>query len=81
MAPAGRRPPRLLAGTGLRRLTRFKNGTTVLSASYSPDGEWIVYASNGVGGNADLFIMRADGTDNRPLTRTKLWDSAPDWGP
>jgi TolB protein len=68
-------------GTGLRQLTRFKKGTTVLSASYSLDGEWIVYASNGLGGNADLFIMRADGTDNRPLTRTKLWDSAPDWGP
>jgi Tol biopolymer transport system component len=44
------------------------------------DGEWIVHATNGVGGNADLFIMRADGTDPRPLTRTKLSGSAPDWG-
>jgi hypothetical protein len=40
-----------------------------------------VHASDGVGGNADLYVMRADGTDARPLTSTKLWDSAPDWGP
>jgi Tol biopolymer transport system component len=66
-------------GTGLRRLTHFKAPTELLSASYSPDGKWIVHAATGTAGNADLFIMRADGTDRRPLTRTKLWDSAPDW--
>ena len=53
----------------------------MLSASYSPDGKWIVHATNGVDGNADVFIMRADGTGNRPVTRTELWDSAPDWSP
>ena len=53
----------------------------MLSTSYSPDGKWIVHATNGVDGNADVFVMRADGTDNQPVTRTKLWDSAPDWGP
>lgn len=68
-------------GTGLKQLTSFKEGTLVLSGSYSPDGAWIVHASNGVGGNADLYVMRADGTGNRPLTRTEPWDSAPDWGP
>jgi len=25
--------------------------------------------------------MRADGTGNRPITRSETWDSAPDWGP
>jgi TolB protein len=55
-------------------------GRRVLSASYSPDGAWIVHASDGYGG-ADLFVMRADGTDNRRLTSTKWWDSAPDWEP
>jgi hypothetical protein len=24
--------------------------------------------------------MRANGTGIRPVTRTALWDSAPDWG-
>lgn len=69
------------AGTGLRQLTHFKQGTIVTSSSFSPDGKWIVLGSSGVGGQADLFVMRADGTEMRPITRTKLWDSAPDWGP
>jgi Tol biopolymer transport system component len=68
-------------GKGLKRLTRYKDGTLVLSASYSHDGEWIVHATDGVGDNADIFVMRADGTGNRAVTRTAPWDSAPDWGP
>jgi Tol biopolymer transport system component len=34
-----------------------------------------------VGGQGDLYVMRIDGTGVRQLTRTKVWDSAPDWGP
>jgi hypothetical protein len=29
---------------------------------------------------ADLFVMSADGTDIRPLTRSPNWDGSPDWG-
>jgi TolB protein len=68
-------------GTDLTQLTHFRQPTLVLSTSYSPDGKWIVYGTDGVDANADVFVMRADGTDCRPVTRTKLWDSAPDWGP
>jgi TolB protein len=68
-------------GSGLRQLTHFKPDSIVTSSSYSPDGRWIVFATNGVGGNADLFVMRPDGTGMHSITRTKLWDSAPDWGP
>ena len=68
-------------GSDLAQLTHYKAGTLVLSASYSPDGEWIAHATNGVGDNADVFVMRADGTGARPVTRTEQWDSAPDWGP
>ena len=68
-------------GSGLKQLTHFKSGTLVLSASYSPDGKWIVYASDGEGGNADLYVMHADGSGSRPLIRTQPWDSAPDWSP
>jgi TolB protein len=67
-------------GTGLRQLTHFKEGTLVLSASYSPDGAWIVFGSDGAGG-ADLHVMRADGTGRRVLASTQWWDSAPDWEP
>ena len=68
-------------GSRLKQLTHFDEGTLVLSASYSPDGKWIVHASDGAGGNADLYVMRADGTGNQPLTHTEAWDSAPDWKP
>ena len=68
-------------GTDLAQLTHYEQGTIVLSASYSSDGEWIVHATGGVNGNADVYVMRADGTDNQPVTQTELWDSAPDWGP
>ena len=68
-------------GKDLTQLTHYKQGTLVLSTSYSPDGKWIVNATNGVEGNADIFVMRADGTGNTPVTHSKLWDSAPDWGP
>lgn len=68
-------------GSGLKQLTNYKKGSIVTSSSFSPDGKWIVYGSTGVGGNADLFLMRPDGSDKHPITRTKLWDSAPDWGP
>jgi TolB protein len=68
-------------GTGLRQLTHFKPGTSVLSYSFSPDGKWITFAKSGRGGEPDIFVMRPDGKDIRPVTRTGAWDSAPDWGP
>jgi TolB protein len=67
-------------GSGLRPLTHFKAGTTVLSYSFSPDGKWITFVKSGRGGEPDIFVMRANGTDIRPVTRTAVWDSAPDWG-
>jgi TolB protein len=67
-------------GSGLRRLTRFKARTEVLSSSYSPDGKFIVFSRSGRGGLPDLFVMRSDSTKIRQLSRTARWDSAPDWG-
>lgn len=68
-------------GTGLEQLTHFtKPGNLLASSSFSPDGKLIVLASEGIGGNADLYVMNADGSDLHPITRTALWDSAPDWG-
>ena len=71
-------------GKGLKQLT-FETGGTLnyLGSSYSPDGRFIVVgrrpATGGV--NADVFVMRANGTGIRPLTQTVLYDSYPDWGP
>ncbi len=68
-------------GTGLKRLTNTKQDIDMLSASYSPDGRSIVFSQTGKGGLPDLWVMRADGTKVRQLTRSAKWDSAPDWGP
>ena len=39
--------------------------------------------SRGTGKNdrADVYVMRANGTGVRAVTKSPLWDSAPDWGP
>jgi Tol biopolymer transport system component len=74
-------------GTGLQRLTHFPAGTSVQLGSYSPDGTQIVFttdhAATATSGSdwPDVFIMRADGTDVTPVTRTKNWEGAPQWGP
>jgi len=67
-------------GTGLRQLTNYEPKVEVLSASFSPDGKWIVLSRTGRAGLPDLFAMRPDGTGLRQITRTSAWDSAPDWG-
>ena len=70
-----------LDGSGLKRLTNTKPDVEMFSASYSPDGRSIVFSRTGKRGLPDLWVMRADGTKVRQLTRTARWDSAPDWGP
>ncbi len=67
-------------GTDLKQLTRLPLTTEVLSASYSPDGRWIVFSKTGRAGLPDLFAIRPDGTGLRQITRTAVWDSSPDWG-
>lgn len=68
-------------GTGRRQITHFPPGTHVGSAGFSPDGSSIVLAKGREGGNIDIFTMRLDGTSLRRVTRSKLWESAPSWGP
>lgn len=68
-------------GTGVQPLTKTGPHVEMLSASYSPNGKSIVYASTGFGGLPDLYSMRQDGKGVRQITRTAAWDSAPDWGP
>ena len=70
-------------GTDLRQLT-FETGGTVnyLGSSYSPDGTMITFGRRPeTAGAADVFVAQADATRIRPVTRTALYDSYPDWGP
>jgi Tol biopolymer transport system component len=66
----------LVEGCSMDQLTRLTDGGNNKGPSFSPDGEWITYASL-VDGDNEIFIMRADGSDKRQLT-FNLW---PDWQP
>jgi TolB protein len=74
-----------VAGTGLRELTHARGGRVqYLSATFSPDGKWITFSCTpglGRAGNADVYVMHADGTQVRDVTRSAIWDSGTDWGP
>jgi TolB protein len=72
-------------GTALTNLTREPaDGHQYLSSGFSPDGQLIVSARTpgaGPEGAADIVVMNADGSNVRPVTETRLWDSGADWGP
>jgi TolB protein len=71
-------------GTHLRQLTFAVGGALqYLGSSFSPDGRRITVGRKPATGGtaADVYVMRADGTHIRPVTRTLLYDSYPDWGP
>lgn len=68
-------------GSGRQQVTHFADGTHVASASFSPDGSSIVFAKGPEGGNIDVYTMGIDGTNEQRLTQSRLWESAPSWGP
>jgi TolB protein len=68
-------------GSHLTQLTFLDDGISRhLGSSFSPDGK-----RPSTGGpdlnTADVVIMRANGTGERLVTRTELYDSHPDWRP
>jgi Tol biopolymer transport system component len=67
-------------GSHLRAVTHVSADTMLLSSSFAPEGNRIVYASAGLADQPDIFTAGVDGGDVRQVTRTPLWESAPDWG-
>jgi Tol biopolymer transport system component len=75
-------------GSGLRALTHDTGGIVQnYEASWSPDGNWITFAREthannppGQHSSADIYIMRADGTDVRRLVGVGAFDEWPSWG-
>ncbi|GAB4541190.1 MAG: hypothetical protein Fur002_09170 [Anaerolineales bacterium] len=55
---------------------QLTNSGNNAGASYSPDGRYIVFNSLRNNDQADLFIMRADGSNETQLTN----DPEPEWG-
>ncbi|WUI02476.1 serine/threonine-protein kinase [Spirillospora sp. NBC_00431] len=62
-------------GSAARRLT---DGVRSVDPEWSPDGRQIAF-TRGAGENADIWIMNADGSGPRPLTRGPDHDMDPAW--
>jgi glutathione peroxidase-family protein len=79
-------------GTGLKQLTTAKGNDA--HSSWSPDGEFLMFSSSRFGFKdeaalfdgqpqpyGEIFIMKADGSDQRPLTDNQWEDGPGAWEP
>lgn len=78
--PANDRDIYRVATDGSGDWQRLTNGGGNLAPSYSPDGHWIVFTSYRAGGDAEIWVMRPDGSDPRQLTHNDYADWQPRWG-
>jgi imidazolonepropionase-like amidohydrolase/Tol biopolymer transport system component len=77
MAGRDAAPPQL---TGARRLTRAEVGE--FEPTWSPDGQWIAYATWSDSGGGHLYRVRSDGRgEPQRLTRTTAYYAEPAWTP
>jgi Tol biopolymer transport system component len=77
-------------GSGRRRLARGGTLRTLFSGQFhyrsdsapawSPDGRRVAFASDRAG-NAEVYVMNADGSGQRNLTHSPGFDSDPVWSP
>lgn len=69
-----------LDGTNQKKITMGAGDKT--DASFSPDGQWIVYSSDESEIEfANLFIIPASGGDSIRITDYRGYDGAPSWSP
>lgn len=77
--PRGRHDIYLLPASGSER-RQLTDSEDNLAPSFSPDGQWLVFTSYRADDNAELYIMRPDGSDVRRLTFNNYADWQPRWG-
>ena len=61
--------------------SQLTDGGNNAACSYSPDGQWIAFNSLRNNDQADLFIMRSDGSSMRQITDNPEPDWQPQWEP
>lgn len=64
-------------GTGKRRVTQGSGDKT--DASFSPDGQWLVYSGELENGSANLFVVPVSGGEPIRITHFSGYDGAPSW--
>jgi Tol biopolymer transport system component len=73
-------------GTAKKNLSNTGAGVDEFFSDFSPDGQKIVYTSEGVQtsnpqGDRELYVMNAlDGSANKNLTNNNARDYEPEWG-
>jgi TolB protein len=50
-------------------------------ARWSPDGQRIIFVTDALDGNEEIYTVRLDGSDPRNLSKNPANDINPDWGP
>jgi Tol biopolymer transport system component len=60
-------------GSHLRQLTHVADGTSAWHPAVSPDARRIVYVVSAEDANDQVWIMRADGSSQRPLVDDPAW--------
>jgi Tol biopolymer transport system component len=76
-----------LDGTGRQTLTTATRTSGDFEPAWSPDGRRIAYVHStgrrlGTGtAGTEIWVMNADGTGKRRLTRNGIWDGSPTWSP
>ena len=73
-------------GTGFRSLLRSSLAQDFLQGydapAWSPDGKTIAYVNDGgISGTSHIYLISADGSDRRRLTRDTVDESSPRWSP
>jgi len=70
---------RLMNVDGSGDIILADEGSVNEDAVWADDGQYIVFQSNR-DGNYEVYIMQADGSDQRRLTQNSGWDGWPGWG-
>jgi len=65
-------------GTGQPGAVRYQENTS--TPAWSPDGKRIAFV-RGKGRNSDIYVMNADGTHRRKITKSLSEDAFPSWSP